>query len=88
MVTDATPAPAAPRGRHAPDVVLYRGDLAVAYLADALWSIYATSGADTDGDTGPGAIIAGMGLRGYAEVVVEAVRELRNDYQEALDVSA
>lgn len=73
--------------RHATSTAAYRDDPAVAGLADALWACYAASGADTDGDTGPGAIIAGMGLSGYAEVVIEAVRELRNDYEEALDVS-
>lgn len=89
-MTDTGETPASvttPRGRHAPDVALYRGEPAVTYLADALWDCWAHTGADLDGDTGPGAIIAGMGLRGFAEVVVEAVRELRCDYQEALDVS-
>jgi hypothetical protein len=49
-----------------------------------LWEIYVASGADTDGDAGPRAIIAGMGELGFAKVVLESVRELRADYCEAL----
>jgi len=63
-------------------------------LLDALWEIYKLSGADTDGDQGPGALIAGFrhmgkdGLSGFAELVVESVRELRQDYSEALRETA
>ena len=48
----------------------------------ALWEIYKLTGADTDGDQGPGALIAGMGREGFARVVVDAVRELRQDHDE------
>ena len=54
-------------------------------MLGALWDIYVASGADTDGDTGPGALIAGMGERGYVELVVSAVKELRDDYDAALE---
>jgi hypothetical protein len=51
----------------------------------ALWEIYKLSGADTDGDEGPGALIAGMGQAGFAGVVATAVLELRADYEHLLD---
>lgn len=53
-------------------------------LTDALWQCAVLSGMDTDGDTGPGALIAGMGVEGFARMVVEEVRRLRESYEEGL----
>lgn len=72
-------------GRTEADLALYQGgDPTVAHLADALWKCFAASGEDLDGDTGPRSLIAGMGLRGFADAVVHAVQRLREDYEEAL----
>jgi hypothetical protein len=53
---------------------------AIAEYEAALWECYKLSGADTDGDQGPAALIGGNGASGFARIVVEAVRELRLDY--------
>lgn len=45
-----------------------------------LWEIYELSGADTDGDRTPAALIAGMGAAKYASLVVDEVRELRAEH--------
>lgn len=56
-------------------------------LTRILWEIYELTGAGTDGDTGPGALINGMGVRRYAEMVRDAVRELRQE-RDAVSKSA
>lgn len=53
--------------------------------AKTLWEILVLTGYDTDGDTGPEALIAGMGWDGYVGVVRDEVKRLREDYDEALD---
>ena len=50
----------------------------------ALWEIYKLCGEDTDGDEGPGALIAGNEPAGFADIVVQAVRQLREEYDESL----
>jgi len=55
----------------------------------ALWDIYVASGADTDGDTGPGAYLDGSRKRSrqFAVMVLESVRELKRDYDDSLEES-
>jgi hypothetical protein len=53
-------------------------------LREALWRCGVESGMDTDGDTGPGAMVAGMGDAGFAAAIVEHVRQLRGAYDECL----
>ena len=53
-------------------------------LTRTLWEIAILTGMDTDGDTGPGAMIAGMGVAGFARAIVEEVRRLRESYDECL----
>lgn len=53
-------------------------------LRTALWQCGVESGMDTDGDDGPGALIAGMGDVGFAAAMVEEVRLLRRAYDECL----
>ena len=50
-----------------------------------LWDIYVAIGCDPDGDTGPGSMIAGMGHDGFARMVLDEVREFRQDYEDALE---
>lgn len=54
-------------------------------LLSALWECGVASGMDTDGDTGPGAMVAGMGPIVFAATMVESVRQLRSDHDAALD---
>lgn len=54
-------------------------------VAQALWDTWAALGHDTDGDTGPGALIAGMGLGGFARMVVEDARKWREESESDYD---
>jgi hypothetical protein len=58
-------------------------DLAI--YETTLWDIYVATGADTDGDTGPAAMIAGMGRSGFAGAVYDAVKQLGDCYDQVLD---
>ena len=40
-------------------------------LRQGLWDTWAALGHDTDGDTGPGALISGMGVDGFIRMVIE-----------------
>lgn len=61
-------------------------DHAVLYaLLDALWECGVASGMDTDANAGPGTMVAGMGPIIFAATMVESVRQLRSDYDEAAD---
>jgi hypothetical protein len=51
----------------------------------ALWECYVASGADTDGDQGPEALMAGMGAKFFAKGVVGSVQHLQDDYRESLE---
>jgi hypothetical protein len=50
----------------------------------ALWDCGVAAGMDTDGDAGPEARVAGMGVEWFARSMLEQVRQLRADYDEAL----
>ena len=56
-------------------------------LLRALWDCGVYSGMDTDGDDGPGAMVAGMGRARFAAAMVDAVKELRSAYDECLSES-
>lgn len=49
-------------------------------LRQTLWDCYGACGADTDGDTTPDALVGDLGA-----LVLNAVREARKDYDDALD---
>ena len=53
-------------------------------LTNALWQCGVESGMDTDGDAGPGAVIAGMGVERFAAAMVDGVKRLRESYDEWL----
>jgi hypothetical protein len=59
-------------------------DLDVFILTQALWECGVASGMDTDGNTGPESMIAGMGLAGFAKAMVKQVEGLRDDYDDSL----
>lgn len=48
----------------------------------ALWHVYHAVGFDTDGDTNPKSLIAGMGAKGFAQFVIGAARSLYEDYED------
>jgi hypothetical protein len=50
----------------------------------ALWDCGVAAGMDTDGDAGPDARIAGMGVEWFARSMVEEVERLRADYDAEL----
>ena len=50
----------------------------------ALWYIYGILGFDTDGDAAPGPVIAGMGPKGFAQLVIDSAREHANCYEDLL----
>lgn len=52
-------------------------------LAQAMWDMYTALGFDTDGDTIPGHMIAGMGHAGFAKAMVDAAKEARKNCNEA-----
>lgn len=54
-------------------------------LLNALWECGVASGMDMDGDYGLDAMVAGMGPIVFAATMVESVRQLRSDYDEAAD---
>lgn len=54
-------------------------------LTQALWDTWAALGHDTDGDTGPGALIAGMGLDGFAAMVVKDAATFREESERDYD---
>jgi len=51
-------------------------------LAAGLFEALKATGFDTDSDDGPGALIAGMGLEGFIQLVVTEVSVLRNAYDD------
>lgn len=53
----------------------------------ALWDCGVASGMDTDGDDGPEATIAGMGVEAFARAMVREVETLRAAYDERLSES-
>lgn len=54
-------------------------DAEQAELRQALWDTWAALGHDTDGDTGPGAWIAGSGIENFARTVVADATEYRRE---------
>ena len=50
----------------------------------ALWHVYGILGFDTDGDEAPGAAIAGMGAKGYAQFIIESAREHATNYDDLI----
>lgn len=54
----------------------------LAELKQAMWDGWAILGFDTDGDTGPGAMIAGMGLSGWVQSWLRDIRQARLDADE------
>ena len=56
-------------------------------LAQAAWDAMTALGQDTDGDTTPAALIAGMGHQGLARVLVQFAGQARLDYDESLEES-
>lgn len=54
-------------------------------LRQGLWDVWAVLGHDTDGDTGPEAFIAGMGIDGLIRMVVEDARTWRRESEEDYD---
>jgi hypothetical protein len=50
----------------------------------ALWDCGVAAGMDTDGDAGPEARVAGMGVEWFARSMVKQVEQLRADYAVAL----
>ena len=66
------------------DLLIFRLLDRIQGLHGALWQCAVWSGMDTDGETGPAAFLAGMGEAGFATMVVEEVRDLRKNYDEAL----
>jgi hypothetical protein len=51
-------------------------------VRQGLWDTWEALGYDTDGDTGPGALIAGMGVDGFIAMVVEDAATYRRESEE------
>lgn len=54
-------------------------------LRQGLWDVWAALGGDTDGDTGPGAWIAGMGVDGFIAGVLRDATEWRRQWEDDYD---
>jgi hypothetical protein len=54
-------------------------------LRQGLWHTWAALGHDTDGDTGPGALIAGMGVDGFIGMVVRDATKWRQESEDDYD---
>lgn len=54
-------------------------------LAQAMHEARAILGFDNDGDQTPDAVIAGMGIDGFARSFLDDVRQAREDHDEALN---
>lgn len=50
-----------------------------------MWDMYREMGFDTDGNPGPGAVIAGGSAESYRRMMLDAAKEFRRDYDAALD---
>lgn len=53
--------------------------------AQAMWEALGILGFDLDGDPTPAAVIGGMGPEGFRGYFLRSVREMRKDYEDALD---
>lgn len=49
--------------------------------AFALWHVYHALGFDTDGDTNPKSVIAGMGAEQFALLVIDSAHETYEQYE-------
>ncbi len=54
-------------------------------LRQAMWQGWADLGFDTDGDSGPGAYIAAMGLDGWIQSWLRDIRQSEKDWQDGED---